>query len=309
MYSNLFKTSFFLIAFFFAGGFLSSVSTPLSGGEIAEFDALINEIFSGEIKDEDIFNKKIEHARTLGASPQLLIEARILFHIVNQDYEELTSYLPEIDKESDNWAPDESKIFRDTESYQGMRSAIHAYDAQTKNDIDAFEKYSKNAFWLDPRLAPLLTTWIQDHRRVSVMSSIQVPLDMAVQHSNGVSTTLGSLVKEKKALLLDFWATWCGPCIALMPALVEKAKILGPQGILVAGMNTESVKKAEQFRKKENINFTWLVEPDKNPLSQLLMIDSIPRMVLIDTDGHILFNGHPNDPSLHDALAKLEVKL
>ena len=74
-------------------------------------------------------------------------------------------------------------------------------------------------------------------------------------------------------------------------------------------MNTESVKKAEQFRKKENINFTWLVEPDKNPLSQLLMIDSIPRMVLIDTDGHILFNGHPNDPSLHDALAKLEVKL
>ena len=86
MYSNLFKTSFFLIAFFFAGGFLSSVSTPLSGGEIAEFDALINEIFSGEIKDEGIFNKKIEHARTLGASPQLLIEARILFHIVNQDW-------------------------------------------------------------------------------------------------------------------------------------------------------------------------------------------------------------------------------
>ena len=105
---------------FFAGGFLSSVSTPLSGGEIAEFDALIDEIFSGEIKDEGIFNKKLEHARTLGASPQLLTEARMLFHIVNQDYEGLTSYLPEIDKESENWTPDESKIFRDTESYQGM---------------------------------------------------------------------------------------------------------------------------------------------------------------------------------------------
>lgn len=309
MYINLLKTPFFLIAVLFSIGYLSSVSTSLSGEEIAEFDALIDEIFSGEIKDEGIFNKKLEHARTLGASQQLLTEARMLFHIVNQDYEGLTTYLPEIDKESENWAPDESKIFRDSESYQGMRSAIHAYDAQTKNDIDAFEKYSKNAFWLDPRLAPLLTTWIQDHRRVSVMSNIQVPMDMDIQHSNGNTTTLGSLVNEKKALLLDFWATWCAPCIALMPSLVKKAEILEPQGVLVAGMNTESVKKAEQFRKKEDINFTWLVEPDKNPLSQLLMIDSIPRMVLIDVEGHVLFNGHPNDPSLHDALAKLEVKL
>jgi thiol-disulfide isomerase/thioredoxin len=309
MYTNLLNRSFFLIAAFIAVGFLSSVSTPLSGEEIAEFDALIDKIFSGEIKDENIFNEKLEHARKLGASTQLLTEARMLFHIVNQDYEGLSSYLPEIDKESNNWAPDESKIFRDTESYQGMRSAIHAYDAQTKNDIDAFETYSKNAFWLDPRLAPLLTTWIQDHRRVSVMSNIQVPFDMNIQHSNGDTTTLGSLVKEKKALLLDFWATWCGPCIALMSALAEKAEILEPQGILVAGMNTESVSKAEQFRKEKKINITWLVEPDKNPLSQLFMIDSIPRMVLIDNEGHVLFNGHPNDPSLHDALAKLEVTL
>ena len=61
--------------------------------------------------------------------------------------------------------------------------------------------------------------------------------------------------------------------------------------------------------KKENINFTWLVEPDKNPLSKLLMIDSIPRMILIDNEGNVLFNGHPNDPSFHDVITTLRVKL
>ena len=91
--------------------------------------------------------------------------------------------------------------------------------------------------------------------------------------------------------------------------LIEKARKLDPQGVLVAGMNIESVSKAEQFRKKENINFTWLVEPDKNPLSKLLMIDSIPRMILIDNEGNVLFNGHPNDPSFHDVITTLRVKL
>ena len=309
MHINLLKRSLFLIATVFIVGYLSPVVAPLAGAEISEFDALIDEIFSGEIKKERIFNEKLERARSLGASRQLLVEARMLFHIVNQDYDGLTPYLPEIDKETENWVPDESKIFRDTESYQGMRSAIHAYDAQSKNDLDAFEKYSKNAFWLDPRLAPLLSTWIRDYRRDNVISNLQVPLDMTIQFSNGRTTTLGSLVKKKKALLLDFWATWCVPCIALMPELAKKVEILEPQGVLVAGMNTESVKKAEQFRKQENINFTWLVEPDNNPLSRLLMIDSIPRMVLIDVNGHVLFHGHPNDPSLKDALANLDVKL
>ena len=309
MIFNLFKESILLKISFIAIGLFSIASTPLLGEEAVEFDAIISDIFSGEIQDESIFNNKLGNARTLGASTQLLIEARMLFYIVNQDYAGLASYLPEIDKASDNWVPGESKIFRDTKSYEGMRSAIHAYNAQTHNDIDAFEKYSKNAFWLDPRLAPILTTWIHNYRRVSITSNIQIPLDMIIQYSNGNMTTLGALVKGKKALLLDFWATWCGPCIALMPALIEKAKKLDPQGVLVAGMNIESVSKAEQFRKKENINFTWLVEPDKNPLSKLLMIDSIPRMILIDNEGNVLYNGHPNDPSFHDVITTLRVKL
>ena len=98
--------------------------------------------------------------------------------------------------------------------------------------------------------------------------------------------------------------------MALMPELKNKAKKLGPQGIVVAGMNVErGLKKAERTRKKLEIDFTWLVEPKGEPLSGPLEIDSIPRMVLISPEGKVLFNGHPQDAGLAEALAEIGVEL
>ncbi len=98
--------------------------------------------------------------------------------------------------------------------------------------------------------------------------------------------------------------------MALMPELKNKAAKLGPQGIVVAGMNVEgSAKKAERVRKKQKMKMPWLVEPKSEPFSSALKIDSIPRMILVAPDGKVLFNGHPQDPGLRKALAKLDVKL
>ena len=142
------------------------------------------------------------------------------------------------------------------------------------------------------------------------LSKIQIPMDLEIEESNGNKTTLAALTKGKKAVMLDFWATWCGPCMALMPELKKKAKKLGPQGIVVAGMNVErGLKKAERTRKKLEIDFTWLVEPKGEPLSGPLEIDSIPRMVLISPEGKVLFNGHPQDAGLAEALAEIGVEL
>ena len=141
-----------------------------------------------------------------------------------------------------------------------------------------------------------------------LMANLKVPMDLQIQTSTGEKTTLGDLAKGKKGVLLDFWASWCGPCMNLMPELQKKAKKLGSKGILVAGMNTENAGKAESVRKKRKIGFTWLVEPEGRPLSQMLKINSIPRMILVAPDGKVLFNGHPMDDELVSTLADLGVK-
>jgi len=141
-----------------------------------------------------------------------------------------------------------------------------------------------------------------------LMANLKVPMDLEIQTSTGEKTTLGDLAQGKKGVLLDFWASWCGPCMNLMPELQKKSKKLGSKGILVAGMNTENAGKAESVRKKRKIGFTWLVEPDGRPLSQMLKINSIPRMILVAPDGKVLFNGHPMDDELVSTLADLGVK-
>ena len=140
------------------------------------------------------------------------------------------------------------------------------------------------------------------------MADLRLPMDMEIATSGGEKTTLGKLVKGKNGVLLDFWASWCGPCMALMPELQKKAKRYGSRGIVVAGMNTENADKAEGVRRKRGIEFTWLVEPNGRALSQMLKINSIPRMILVNPEGKVLFNGHPMDDELTMALTELSAK-
>ena len=99
----------------------------------------------------------------------------------------------------------------------------------------------------------------------------------------------------------------------LMPELRTKGETLPSQGVVVMAMNTDAddpIGKAKKVRDQHNMDvMPWLLEPEDRPLSRLLMIDSIPRMILVNAEGKVLYNGHPMDPSLKSALAALEVKI
>ena len=112
-----------------------------------------------------------------------------------------------------------------------------------------------------------------------------------------------------KVVHLDFWASWCGPCMNLMPALKKKAAVLAPHGIVVAAMNKDddnAEATAERIRGELNATLPWLIEPPERPYSKALEITSIPRMILLSPTGKVLFNGHPEDPALWVALKKID---
>lgn len=97
--------------------------------------------------------------------------------------------------------------------------------------------------------------------------------------------------KKGKVLLLNMWATWCGPCRSEMPTLVKMQDEYRDNGFEVIGLNTddESADTINEFADKMNLNYT-LVWADTSMQSSLLKIskfNGIPQSFLIDRDGNL----------------------
>lgn len=142
------------------------------------------------------------------------------------------------------------------------------------------------------------------HRRRSGLDMIgQFAPDVQLVAANGASVSLWSY--RGKPVLLDFWATWCQPCIESFPKLAELAKETAPKGLVLLGVDEDKEeKKATDFLAKHN--YTWPNTHDDGTLHQAFNRLGIPLVVLIDAQGEIVFYGSgEDDHSLRTAIAAL----
>jgi len=105
--------------------------------------------------------------------------------------------------------------------------------------------------------------------------------------ADGKTASLASF--RGKAVLLNFWATWCGPCKIEMPWLVDLQKKYGPQGLEIVGvaMDDASDKEIAAFAKKMGVNYTVLKGTEK--VGDLYGgVDRLPLTYYIDRSGKVV---------------------
>lgn len=122
--------------------------------------------------------------------------------------------------------------------------------------------------------------------------------DFEMQTPEGKTVKLSDYVGKGKVVLVDFWASWCGPCRREMPNLVEAYAKYKNKNFEIVGVSLDQSADAWKEAIKK-LNITW---PQISDLkywncegAQLYAVSSIPHTVLIDGEGTILARGLHGD--------------
>jgi len=111
--------------------------------------------------------------------------------------------------------------------------------------------------------------------------------DFTLKSRDGVNVRLSDL--RGQVVLLNFWASWCGPCRQEMPVLDQLQKKYGKLGFSVLGVNLDAKSsKAIKYLKDTPVNFTVLYDPE-GKVSEQYGVQAMPSTVIIDRDGNVRF--------------------
>jgi len=88
-------------------------------------------------------------------------------------------------------------------------------------------------------------------------------------------------------VLINFWASWCGPCIQEMPQLDKLAQKYQDLGVQVWGINVENdPSAAKAYLNKVNVEFPILFDLD-NSVSKAYRVEAMPTTVILDKNGSV----------------------
>lgn len=128
--------------------------------------------------------------------------------------------------------------------------------------------------------------------------------DFTLDNLAGEKVTLSKLKGD--VVVLDFWATWCGPCVQSMPGLQKLAKETESDGVKVFAVNLmEDKPTVEEFLKSHNLTLKALLDTE-GKVAEEYKAQAIPQTVVIGKDGVVrnvfIGAGPDTEQKLHDAV-------
>ena len=161
-----------------------------------------------------------------------------------------------------------------------------------------FEQFAKMARADDPHRQRALFFASQPE-----MARARMAPPFAVTTLDGQRVSLDDL--KGKVVLIDFWATWCGPCREALPHLQQIARKFQGQPLVILSVSLDSEEnKWKEFVAKNGM--TWTNCRDgrfDGPMAKLFAVHAIPQTFTIDADG-VLQDEHVGDAAIEGKLKK-----
>lgn len=109
----------------------------------------------------------------------------------------------------------------------------------------------------------------------------------------------GEAPERGKPYVVEFWATWCGPCKKSIPHLNELYKKFRPMGLSIVGISDETPQKVKSFVKRQGDNMSYPIAIDGGVQQQWFKaagLRGIPAAFVVNADNKIMWIGNPLDP-------------
>ena len=131
--------------------------------------------------------------------------------------------------------------------------------------------------------------------------------DFTLPTLDGKQVKLSDVVAKNKITMVDFWASWCGPCRMEMPNVVKAYKDFHDKGLEIVGVSLDE-RKEDWAEAVKEMGMTWIQASDlkgwKSEAARLYKVEGIPVCVLINQKGEIV-GADLRAEELHARLAEL----
>jgi peroxiredoxin len=127
---------------------------------------------------------------------------------------------------------------------------------------------------------------LAEHKGYALQVGSEAP-GLVLPGLDGKSYDLAS--ERGRLVVLNFWATWCPPCVAEMPALEKVQRALAAEGLSVVAVSTDEDEQAlRQFVSEQGLTLRVLRDPGGRLAASAYRVTGYPETFLIDRSGRIL---------------------
>ncbi|NVJ61709.1 MAG: TlpA family protein disulfide reductase [Gammaproteobacteria bacterium] len=157
-------------------------------------------------------------------------------------------------------------------------------------------------------LKSILTVTVLVFSLSSLAKEVKEPApDFTLKSMSGENVKLSEL--RGNVVMINFWASWCGPCRQEMPLLDDFYKKYNKLGFVLLGVNVEEdSSKAAGYLKEVPVSFPILYD-NTNKVSKMYDIDAMPSTVLVDREGNMRFLHRGYKPGDENEYKRLMKKL